>query len=155
MKKLLLVVAFLSLTGCASIKDWIPVKWDSNQSHSITTIQQTTRNFDCKGDVAAQSKVLASHIEWFEIYSKNKPTRDVIVPAEKPPSLFLATTLPITLDGVASTLHVLSTPPSKSEPTIYVPFRKKLVVDDLTVTSIVPLNGTPFINLAVENWSAL
>jgi len=83
MKKLLLVVAFLSLTGCASIKDWIPVKWDSNQSHSITTIQQTTRNFDCKGDVAAQSKVLASHIEWFEIYSKNKPTRDVIVPAEK------------------------------------------------------------------------
>lgn len=83
MKKLLVVLSLVVLTGCAGIKDYIPVKWDSNQSQSITTIQQSSRNFDCRADIAQQAKTLASHVEWFEIYSKSKPTRDVIVPAEK------------------------------------------------------------------------
>ena len=80
MRKLIVVLAVVGLTGCASIKEWIPVKWDANQSQSITTIQQTTRNFDCKGDIAQQSKSLAQQIEWFKIYSESKPTRDVIGP---------------------------------------------------------------------------
>ncbi len=83
MKKLLVILAVFSLTGCSTIKDWIPVRWDANQSQSITSIQQTTRNFDCKGDIAQQSKDLAQKIEWFEIYAKSKPTRDVIVPVGK------------------------------------------------------------------------
>jgi hypothetical protein len=83
MKKLIAVLFVVSLTGCSTIKDWIPVRWDANHSSSITTIQQTTRNFDCTGDIAQQSKDLAQKVEWFEIYAKNKPTRDVIVPAEK------------------------------------------------------------------------
>jgi hypothetical protein len=78
MKRVLLVLAFISLTGCSTIKDWIPVKWDANQSQAITTIQQTTRNFDCKGDITTQSKALSNQIEWFMIYSESKPTRDVI-----------------------------------------------------------------------------
>ena len=40
----------------------------------------------------------------------------VIVPAENPPSEFLATTLPIMFDGVAATAQVVAEPPSKSEP---------------------------------------
>jgi len=83
MKNIILALAFVGLTGCSTIQQWIPVKWDANQSHSITTIQQTTRNFDCKGDIAQQSKDLAQKIEWFEIYAKSKPTRDVIVPVGK------------------------------------------------------------------------
>jgi hypothetical protein len=80
MKKLLVVLAFLTLSGCSTVKEWIPVRWDANQSHAITSIQQTTRNFDCKGDIAQQSKQLAQQIDWFTIYSESKPTRDVIGP---------------------------------------------------------------------------
>lgn len=80
MKRLALVLCIVALTGCSTIKEWIPVRWDANQSQSITTIQQTTRNFDCKGDVAQQSKALAQQIQWFTIYSESKPTRDVIGP---------------------------------------------------------------------------
>jgi hypothetical protein len=56
-----------------------------------------------------------------------------IVPAENPPSLFLATTLPITFDGEASTAQVVSVDPSKSLPVMYVPFISLFVVEDLTV----------------------
>ena len=42
----------------------------------------------------------------------------VTVPAENPPSEFLATILPMTLDDVASTLHVVSELPLKSDHTI-------------------------------------
>ena len=80
MKKLAIAVCVVLLAGCSSIKDWIPVRWDVNQSQAITTIQQTTRNFDCKGDIAQQSKALAQQIQWFTIYSESKPTRDVIGP---------------------------------------------------------------------------
>ena len=67
MKKLLVILVIAGLSGCSTIKDWIPVRWDSNHSNSITTIQQTTRNFDCKGDIAQQSKELEQKIEWFDI----------------------------------------------------------------------------------------
>lgn len=80
MKKIILTFAIVALTGCSTVKDWIPVRWDSNQSQSITTIQQTTRNFDCKSDIAQQSKALSHQVEWFTIYSQSKPTRDVIGP---------------------------------------------------------------------------
>lgn len=83
MKKIILVLAVIGLTGCSTVKEWIPVRWDANHSQSITTIQQTTRNFDCKADIAQQARDLAQKVEWFEIYAKNKPTRDVIVPAGK------------------------------------------------------------------------
>lgn len=81
MKKLIAALAIaVALTGCSTVKEWIPVRWDANQSHSITTIQQLTRNFDCKGNILEQSTFLASQIQWFKIYSENKPTRDVIQP---------------------------------------------------------------------------
>ncbi len=79
MKKLLVAFAILGLSGCSTLQQWIPVRWDANQSQSITTIQQSTRNFDCKADIAQQAKDLAQKVEWFEIYAKSKPTRDVIV----------------------------------------------------------------------------
>lgn len=80
MKKLLVMFALIGLAGCSTVKEWIPVRWDSNQSQAITSIQQTTRNFDCKGDIAQQSKSLAQQIDWFAIYAESKPTRDIIGP---------------------------------------------------------------------------
>jgi hypothetical protein len=76
MKKLVLVLA-IGLAGCGTLKDYIPSRWDVNQSKSVTDIQQATRHFDCKGDVAHQSKSLANQVEWLDIYSTTKDTRDV------------------------------------------------------------------------------
>ena len=77
MKKLIAVCAFFALTGCASIMEYIPSGWDVNQAKVITDIQQQTRRFDCKGDQARQLNILATDVEWFDIYAKTKPTRDI------------------------------------------------------------------------------
>ena len=77
MKKLFVVLAFLSLTGCSTILDYIPSRWDVNQAKSITDIQQQAIRFDCKGDQLAQINSLDQNVEWFVIYSKTKPTRDI------------------------------------------------------------------------------
>ena len=77
MKKLFVVVAFLSLTGCASVMEMIPSRWDVNQAKAITDIQVQANHFDCKGDQASQISALAINVEWFETYAKTKPTRDI------------------------------------------------------------------------------
>ena len=77
MKRLIAVVAFLTLTGCASIMEYIPSGWDVNQAKVITDIQLEVRHFDCKADLKPQVDQLARDVEWFDIYAKTKPTRDI------------------------------------------------------------------------------
>lgn len=77
MKKLTAIILFVSLTGCASIMEKIPSRWDVNQAKVITDLQQQTRNFDCKGDQTIQVNAIAKNLEWFNIYSQTKPTRDI------------------------------------------------------------------------------
>jgi PBP1b-binding outer membrane lipoprotein LpoB len=77
MKKLLLIAAFLSLSGCASIMEYIPSGWDVNQAKSITDIQLQAKHFDCKADLKPQVDQLSKDVEWFDIYAKTKPTRDI------------------------------------------------------------------------------
>jgi uncharacterized protein YceK len=77
MKKLIVVLAVVSLTGCASILELIPSRWDVNQAKVMTDMQQQAKRFDCKGDQVAQINALDQSIEWFDIYAKTKPTRDI------------------------------------------------------------------------------
>jgi PBP1b-binding outer membrane lipoprotein LpoB len=77
MKKLIAVVAFLTLTGCASVMEYIPSGWDVNQARVITDIQLEVKHFDCKVDLKPQVDQLARDVEWFDIYSQTKPTRDI------------------------------------------------------------------------------
>jgi PBP1b-binding outer membrane lipoprotein LpoB len=77
MKRLILVLAFLSLTGCSTILDYIPSGWDANQAKVITDIQLQVRHFDCRAELAPQVNRLANDVEWFDIYAKTKPTRDI------------------------------------------------------------------------------
>ena len=77
MKKLLVVLAFIGLTGCASIMEMIPSRWDVNQARAITDIQLEVRHFDCKAELKPQVDQLAKDVEWFDIYAKTKPTRDI------------------------------------------------------------------------------
>ena len=77
MKRLAALLLIISLTGCASIMEYIPSSWDVNQAKSITDIQQQVRHFDCKADLVPQVNQLAKEVEWFDIYSQTKPTRDI------------------------------------------------------------------------------
>jgi outer membrane biogenesis lipoprotein LolB len=77
MKRLLVLIAIISMTGCASILEKIPSRWDVNQAKVVTDIQQEARRFDCKGDLTVQLNELDKSVEWFDIYAQTKPTRDV------------------------------------------------------------------------------
>ena len=77
MKRLLAVCAFFALTGCASIMEYIPSSWDVNQAKVITDIQLEVKHFDCKAELKPQVDQLAKNVEWFDIYSQTKPTRDI------------------------------------------------------------------------------
>lgn len=77
MKKLLLILAVVSLSGCASLMEYIPSSWDVNQAKSITDIQQQARRIDCRADLPPQVNQLSKEVEWFDIYSQTKPTRDI------------------------------------------------------------------------------
>jgi hypothetical protein len=77
MKKLIVILAVVGLTGCASVMEMIPSRWDVNQAKVITDIQVQTNHFDCKGDQASQLAALSVNVEWFETYARTKPTRDI------------------------------------------------------------------------------
>jgi PBP1b-binding outer membrane lipoprotein LpoB len=77
MKKLLAILALVSLTGCASVMEMIPSSWDVNQAKVITDIQLQVRHFDCRAELKPQVDQLARDVEWFDIYAKTKPTRDI------------------------------------------------------------------------------
>ena len=77
MKQLVAVLLIVTLTGCAGLIEKFPSRWDANQAKVVTDIQQGAKRFDCKGDQLAQLTALDRDIEWFDIYAKTKPTRDV------------------------------------------------------------------------------
>jgi hypothetical protein len=77
MKKLFLILAVVGLSGCASIMDKIPSRWDANQARVVTDLRQSAVNFDCKGDQRAQLATITKQVQWFELYSESKGTKDV------------------------------------------------------------------------------
>ncbi len=77
MKQLVALLLVVTLTGCAGLIEKFPSRWDVNQAKVVTDIQQNAKRFDCKGDQLAQLTALDRDIEWFDIYAKTKPTRDV------------------------------------------------------------------------------
>jgi PBP1b-binding outer membrane lipoprotein LpoB len=77
MKQLAAVLLVVTLTGCAGLIEKFPSRWDVNQAKVVTDIQQSAKRFDCKGDQLAQLNALDKEVEWFDIYAKTKPTRDV------------------------------------------------------------------------------
>jgi uncharacterized protein YceK len=77
MKKLIAILTLVSLTGCASIMDKIPSRWDANQAKVVTDLRQSAANFDCKADQRAQLDTITKQIQWFELYSQSKGTKDV------------------------------------------------------------------------------
>ena len=80
MKRLVILSAIVLLQGCAAViavKDFIPSRWDVNQAKVVTDLRQQTQNFDCKQDHASQLKAITANLQWFQLYSESKDTKDV------------------------------------------------------------------------------
>jgi len=74
MRALVLALA-ISLTGCATVKSWIPSFSDPNQSARIIDVRQSVAQLDCKQAHAPQVKIIKDNLEWFQLYSESKGWR--------------------------------------------------------------------------------
>jgi hypothetical protein len=72
MRKLILALALVTLSGCSTIQNWIPSFWDDNQSAKITDVRLTVDRIDCAKDQLAQATQLRDQLRWFELYSTSK-----------------------------------------------------------------------------------
>ena len=77
MKTLISILVAVSLVGCAGIMDKMPSKWDPNQAKAVTDLRQSANNFDCKGNLTEQLMIINYQLQWFELYSESKGTKDV------------------------------------------------------------------------------
>jgi flagellar basal body L-ring protein FlgH len=75
MKILAVAVVALTLSGCSTVKGWIPSFWDDNQSAKIVDIRKSAEDIDCKQPQLPQAKNLQSQIQWFQLYSESKGWR--------------------------------------------------------------------------------
>lgn len=71
MKKLLIIFALSLLTGCATVKSWVPSFNDANQSAAIITVRQSIEQLDCSQPHSAQAIRIRTSVEWFELYSES------------------------------------------------------------------------------------
>lgn len=69
----------LSLTGCATVKDWIPSFWDDTQSSKIVDVRHKVENLDCSKDQLPQIAAIRSDLQWFQLYSESKGWRQADV----------------------------------------------------------------------------
>lgn len=79
MKLIVLAVLSLSLTGCATVKDWIPSFWDDNQSAKIVDVRHKVENLDCTKEQLPQVSSIRSDLQWFQLYSESKGWRQADV----------------------------------------------------------------------------
>lgn len=81
MKKFIAIISLSALlTGCASLTTLVPSFWDDNQSARIIDVRQQVENIECKQPQLPQARAVLREIQWFELYSESKGSRqqDVI-----------------------------------------------------------------------------
>ena len=72
MKLLTALIIAVSLTGCASIKSWIPSFWDDNQSAYITEARLSVERVNCALPQLPQVLTLSEDLRRFQLYSEAK-----------------------------------------------------------------------------------
>ena len=80
MKTLATMVLALTLTGCATVTNWVPSFWDDNQSHYIIETRMAVERIDCSQPQALQVQRVRDSLRQFELYSQAKGTlqKDVL-----------------------------------------------------------------------------
>jgi PBP1b-binding outer membrane lipoprotein LpoB len=115
--KRLIIFAILLLSGCASIKAYLPSGWDANQSKIATDMQQTARQLDCTAPDAALNK-LTDEIQWFDLYAKSKGTADVA---------------PVTISLQAVVTEFQDRRKKESVSPFYCELKKKIMIQDADI----------------------
>jgi len=79
MRKLIVVLALLVTSGCASVQSWIPSFWDDNQSAKIVDVRLNIERVDCANALEGVTRV-RDDLAWFALYSESKGAlnRDMI-----------------------------------------------------------------------------
>lgn len=72
MRRLFAILALISLSGCATVTNWVPSFWDNNQSAKITDVRLKVDRIDCDGNQLAQATVIRDDLRWFQLYSESK-----------------------------------------------------------------------------------
>jgi len=76
--KAMILVGALALTGCSSVKEWIPSFWDDNQSKVTIDLRQSVNQLDCSKEHLPQIVPIKTNLEWLQLYSESKKTTDVM-----------------------------------------------------------------------------
>ncbi len=79
MKLIATVIIAVMLTGCSTVKSWIPSFWDDNQSAKIVDVRLAVDRIDCGRDQLAQAQRVRDDLRWFELYSQSKGWRQADV----------------------------------------------------------------------------
>ena len=75
MNRLIIIFALSLLTGCSTVKSWIPSFWDDNQSSRIIDVRLAVDRIDCAQPQLAQAGRIRDDLRWFELYSQSKGWR--------------------------------------------------------------------------------
>lgn len=71
-------VMMIFLSGCASVQkasSYIPSFWDDNQSAAIIDVRQSIELLDCAKEHLPQVELIKNKIQWFDLYSESKGSR--------------------------------------------------------------------------------
>jgi hypothetical protein len=71
MRKLIIIAAVIMLTGCSTVKGWIPSFSDVNQSRSIIDVRLAVEQLDCSQPHLPQVRTIREQVIWFELYSES------------------------------------------------------------------------------------
>lgn len=69
----------LLLSGCSTVKGWIPSFWDDNQSAKIVDVRMGVDRLDCSQDQLPQISKIRDDLRWFQLYSESKGWRQADV----------------------------------------------------------------------------
>ena len=119
MRKIIIVLSLLVLSGCSSIKGLIaeiPSFNDPNQSARIIDVRQSIEQIDCGQPQLAQAQRVQSNLQWFHLYSESAGLRHGDV---------LRLTAPM-----EETVNELAARASKAEPSkLYCDLKKNILRD--------------------------
>jgi hypothetical protein len=80
MKRYLIIpLLALTLSGCATVKNWIPSFWDDNQSAKIIDVRLSVNKLDCSQEQLPQVTKIREDLLWFQFYSESKGWRQADV----------------------------------------------------------------------------
>ena len=121
MKKLLAILSFALLSGCAGLTGLIPSFWDDNQSARIVSVRLDIERVDCKAQQLPQVVKIRDDLAWFKMYSESKGGRQADV---------IALTKPMT-ETVEDWYKRVSLEGHKDNP-IYCDLKKRVLTEQST-----------------------